>query len=140
MPNGQHITGCMLTSSGFRGVYSINSSKTTGNFPALLNFNRLFLKPNRFIYNKLLVLPDRCIWLFRSCHATLGPIVVAPWLHEGSYLIGEVQFISNSLVLITSLDVIYCKFVRSLHYLQDKNSDQDGRSSVVLGQRCSLPT
>ena len=31
------------------GVCSINSSQTTGSFPTLLNFNRLFL--NRFIYN-----------------------------------------------------------------------------------------
>ena len=33
------------------GVYSINSSKTIGNFPEVLNFNRLFLKLNRFICN-----------------------------------------------------------------------------------------
>ena len=29
-----------------------------GNFPAVLNFNRLFLKLNRFICNLLPVLPD----------------------------------------------------------------------------------
>ena len=29
-----------------------------GNFPAVLNFNRLFLKLNRFIFNWLPVLPD----------------------------------------------------------------------------------
>ena len=29
-----------------------------GNFPAVLNFNRLFLKLNRFICNQLPVLPD----------------------------------------------------------------------------------
>ena len=28
------------------------------NFPAVLNFNRLFLKPNQFICNQLPVLPD----------------------------------------------------------------------------------
>ena len=28
-----------------------------GNLPALLNFNRLFLKLNRFIHNELPVLP-----------------------------------------------------------------------------------
>ena len=33
------------------GVYSINSSKMIGNFPAVSNFNRLYLKLNRFIYN-----------------------------------------------------------------------------------------
>ena len=52
----------MLASSGFpilNGVYSINSSKTIGNFPAIvLNFNQLFLKLNRFICNWLPVLPD----------------------------------------------------------------------------------
>ena len=40
-------TGYMLTSSRFPlliGVYSINSSKMTGNFPGDLNFNQLFLK------------------------------------------------------------------------------------------------
>ena len=31
------------------GVYSIDSSKMMGNFPAVLNFDRLFLKLNRFI-------------------------------------------------------------------------------------------
>ena len=31
------------------GVYFINSSKMIGNFPAVSNFNRLFLKINRFI-------------------------------------------------------------------------------------------
>ena len=31
-----------------------------GNFPAVLNFNRLFLKLNRFICNLLPVLPDHC--------------------------------------------------------------------------------
>ena len=29
-----------------------------GNFPAILNFNRIFLKPNQFICKKLLVVPD----------------------------------------------------------------------------------
>ena len=29
-----------------------------GNFPAVLNFNRLFLKLNRFVCNELPVLPD----------------------------------------------------------------------------------
>jgi len=29
-----------------------------GNFPAVLNFNRLFLELKRFIYNQLPVLPD----------------------------------------------------------------------------------
>jgi hypothetical protein len=33
------------------GVYSINSSKRIGNFHAVLNFNRLFLKLNRFVCN-----------------------------------------------------------------------------------------
>jgi hypothetical protein len=41
------------------GVYSTDSSKTINNFPAvLMNFNRLFLKLNRFICNILPVLPD----------------------------------------------------------------------------------
>ena len=31
-----------------------------GNFPAVLNFNQLFLKLNRFICNQLPVLPDHC--------------------------------------------------------------------------------
>ena len=39
------------------GVYSINSSKMTGNFPAVSNTNRLFLKLNRFICNQPPVLP-----------------------------------------------------------------------------------
>ena len=33
------------------GVYSTDSSKMIGNFPAVLNFNRLFLKLNQFIRN-----------------------------------------------------------------------------------------
>ena len=33
------------------GVYSINYSKMIGNYPAVLNFNRLFLKLNWFICN-----------------------------------------------------------------------------------------
>ena len=33
------------------GIYSINPSKTIGNSPAVLNFNRLFLKLNPFICN-----------------------------------------------------------------------------------------
>ena len=33
------------------GVYSIDSSKMIGNFPVVVNFNRLFLKLNRFICN-----------------------------------------------------------------------------------------
>ena len=32
-------------------VYSIDSSKMIGNFPEVSNFNRLFLKLNRFICN-----------------------------------------------------------------------------------------
>ena len=32
-------------------VYSINSSKTIGNFPAVVNFNRLFLELDRFVCN-----------------------------------------------------------------------------------------
>ena len=44
----------MSTSSGFpllNGVYSIDSIRTVGNYPAVLNFNRLFLKLNRFNCN-----------------------------------------------------------------------------------------
>ena len=33
------------------GAYSIDSSKMMGNFPEVLDFNRLFLKLNRFICN-----------------------------------------------------------------------------------------
>ena len=40
-------------------LYSINSSKMIGNFPAVSNFNWLFLKLYRFICNQLPVLPDR---------------------------------------------------------------------------------
>ena len=32
-----------------------------GNFPTVLNFNRLFLKLNRFICNSLLILPDQSV-------------------------------------------------------------------------------
>ena len=32
-------------------IYSIDGSKVIGNFPAVLNCNRLFLKLNRFICN-----------------------------------------------------------------------------------------
>ena len=43
------------------GVFSVDSSKLIGNFPADLNFNRLFLKLNWFICNQLPVLPNhRC--------------------------------------------------------------------------------
>ena len=47
-------TSYMFTSSGFsllNWVYSIDSSKIIGNFLAVLNFNRLFLKLYRFICN-----------------------------------------------------------------------------------------
>jgi hypothetical protein len=48
-------TGYMLTSSGFPllnwGIFFYNSSKMVSNFPDILNFNRLFLKLNRFICN-----------------------------------------------------------------------------------------
>ena len=40
-------TGYMLTSANFpflNWVYSVHSSKMIGNFPAVLNYNRLFLK------------------------------------------------------------------------------------------------
>ena len=44
----------MLTSSGFPllnwGIV-VDSSTMIGNFPAVLNFDRLFLKPNWFICN-----------------------------------------------------------------------------------------
>ena len=33
------------------GVYSIDSTKMVGNFPGILNFNRLFLKLKWFFYN-----------------------------------------------------------------------------------------
>ena len=40
----------------------MNSFKMIGyNFPAVLKFDRLFLKLNRFICNQLSVLPDRRI-------------------------------------------------------------------------------
>ena len=45
------------------GVYSINSFKLIGNFPAVLSFNRLFLKLNRFICSRLPVLPDHSFTL-----------------------------------------------------------------------------
>ena len=54
------------------GVYSIDSSQIIGDFPAVLNFNRLFLKLNRFICNQLPVLPDHTCgqwdrWYFPWC-------------------------------------------------------------------------
>jgi hypothetical protein len=61
------LTGYMLTSFGFPilnylWVDSMNFSKTTGNFPAvLMNFNRLILKLNRFICTSLPVLPDHSL-------------------------------------------------------------------------------
>ena len=39
-------------------LHSINSSKTIRKFLAVLNFNRLFRKLNRFIGNYMPVLPD----------------------------------------------------------------------------------
>ena len=42
-------------------VYSIDSPNITGNSPEVLNFNRLFLKLNRFICNQPPVLPVQ--WL-----------------------------------------------------------------------------
>ena len=43
----------------WNGVYFITSVKVIGNsHGVLMKFNRLFLKINRFICNKLLVLPD----------------------------------------------------------------------------------
>jgi hypothetical protein len=58
-------TGYMLTSFGVPllnwGIF-YKSSKMIGNFPEVLNFNRLFLKLNRFIYNQLPVLPNHWCW------------------------------------------------------------------------------
>ena len=55
-----------FTSSAFPllnwGIFSLTSSDMIGNFPAALNFNRSFLKLNRFICNKLPVLLDHCSW------------------------------------------------------------------------------
>jgi hypothetical protein len=42
--------------------YSISSSKVIGNFLEVLNFNRLFLKLNRFICNYLPILPDHWVY------------------------------------------------------------------------------
>ena len=52
-----------------------------GNFPAVLNFNRLFLKLNRFICNQLPVLPDhRTIVVLTRLDCTLQQqIQVQPW-------------------------------------------------------------
>ena len=41
-------------------VYSIDSPKIIGNFPEVLNLDRLFLKLNWFICNKPPVLPEPC--------------------------------------------------------------------------------
>ena len=38
----------------------------TGKFPAVFNFNRLFLPLNRFICNQLPVLPDHCFTHLKS--------------------------------------------------------------------------
>ena len=62
------------------GISSKNSYKMIGNFPAVVNFNRLFLKLNRFICNKLPVLPD---------HRSRAQLLVAfgDWI---SFLAGNV--------------------------------------------------
>ena len=46
-----HVDILRISFNKFWGVYSIDSSKMIGDFPAVLNFNRLFLKLNRFICN-----------------------------------------------------------------------------------------
>jgi hypothetical protein len=52
----------------------MNSSKPIGNSPAVLNFNRLFPKLNRFICNWLPVLPghrvDAHVWDINFPHET----------------------------------------------------------------------
>ena len=47
-------------------VYLRGSSKMIGNFLEALNFNRLFLKLNRFIYNLWSVLHIHCISMFNQ--------------------------------------------------------------------------
>ena len=54
-------TGYILTPPGYpllNSGISYKSSKMIGNFPAILNFNRFFLKLSQFICNQLPVLPD----------------------------------------------------------------------------------
>ena len=57
MSNRLHVEILGFTFNEF-GVYFKISSTTVGNFPAVLNFNRLFLKFNWFICNQLPILPD----------------------------------------------------------------------------------
>jgi hypothetical protein len=77
------------------GVYSINSFKMIGNFHAVLNFHRLFLKLNRFIQS----LPD----------------VADIWEYPGNHLLIAVKcFHNNTLVApdLTFVQVSSCKLER----------------------------
>ena len=59
----------------------MNSSKMIGNFPAVLNFNPLFLKLNRFICNLLLVLPDPSFWSCAAVYELTFPRDARSYLH-----------------------------------------------------------
>ena len=65
-------------------------SKMIGNFHAVVNFNRLFLKLNRFICNQLLVLPGHRLlfipWMLQEALFILvyflKPLLIATFLLE----------------------------------------------------------
>ena len=44
-------------------------------FPAAVNFNRIFLKLNRFICNQLPVLPDPWYWELKSSQTTHAMLI-----------------------------------------------------------------
>ena len=71
---------------------------------------------------------------------TLGP-TTTPWQHIESFLIGKIHLFPKLtatnkllfvLLIMNLLDVMYCNFAHSLHYIQDMNISQDGNSPIAL--------
>ena len=82
-----------------------------GNFPALLNFNRLFLKLNRFICNYLPVLPDHCLRLGSHDNETLTPLLLCAFcceekpLFEGTGTHARVQYCIDRTIIFLHFHV-----------------------------------
>ena len=76
-------TGSMLTSSRHVVSYpSINSSEMIDNSHVGSNFNRLFLKLNRFICNEPPVLSEQSLFLSHTHTHSIGPTKLWAFMHS----------------------------------------------------------
>ena len=77
------------------------------NFPAVLNFNRLFLKLNQFICNQLPVLPGHScrlhVDILRICFHSFEVYSI-----DSSEMIRKIPGVSNSNRLFLNLNVFMC--------------------------------